>query len=512
MSIIPQRSCLAICLSISAVISCHGESSDSGIGMRRSVAYADAQVAESIAFHFDKEYRCGQYVNGDWWVAVDPQTRAVVIERIAPDAADGRNGWCVNPADRDKQPFDSRAPMTFAPSLTPPLPYTAHAGESLVKAVSAAERVGHSYVRSAGVLTVVEAPPARGSSVFRPPYMGAYKPEFTADDLQAGLLPSLAPVPDAVSREIAEAGLTIPRLDYFSTWGSAYIRPIDAAPSWGAEMARKDAETFFWLCLDQPVEVKRKALIGLVQYGIDLFGAKKSLGTDWFHGGGGNGCGRLLPFVFAATMLNSDEIKGELATSVCDAQVGNTFWEGEMFYRSPVNGMVLWGNRSPYISEEIYWKGLSVDAEVNKASADVYGEIDGGSIPGQQYQGCVSLPVKYTALVLHLIPQLQRAWPEEKIKIMEYADRIVAKGIHTLPDSAAPAPKLTAQQWASKENFGYGKTWGPDPARPGKAISGAGRFPDVNGTFVDMAGFAASRRSKFGDNMWRAYRGPEATP
>lgn len=490
-----------------AVAISYGEPSDTGTTIRRFVAYTDAKGAESIAFHFDKEYQCGQYVNGEWWVAVDPETQTVVVEKITPDTSDGRNGWCVNPINLDKQPFDKRAPLAFEPSLTPSLPYRAHAGESLVKSVSAREKVGHSFVTNAAVLTIVKTPPDSSLSLFRPPYMGTYKPEFSANDLQVHLLPRLPSVADAISQQKAEAGLSIPRLDYFSSWGSAYIRPIEAAPSWGGDMARQDAEVFLWLCLDQPDDVKRKALIGLVQYGIDLFGAKKNLGTDWFHGGGGNGAGRLLPFVFAATLLNSEEMKAELAASVCDAPSGNTFWEGEMFYRSKVNGMVLWGNRSPYISEEIYWKGLAVDPNLNKASADFYGEIDGGSIPGQQYQGCVSLPMKYQSLVLRLIPQLQQVWPEEKIKIMEYADRIVANGVHTLPDSAAPAPKLSAEQWSAKEQFGYGKTWGPDPAHPGKAIPGEGRFPNLNGSLVDMEGFPPSRRSKFGDNMWNAYRG-----
>src|SRR5262249_14239112 len=132
---------------------------------------------------------------------------------------------------------------------------------------------------------------------------------------------------------------------------------------------------------------------------------------------------------------------------------------------------------------------------------------DGGSIPGAQYQGCTCMPVVYEALILRLIPQLQAVWPEKDILILEYADRWTTKGVHTMPDPYAPAVKLTAEEWADRANHGYGKTWGPDPAHPGEAIKGAGRFPDLNGAHVNGEGIGgAERRSVFGDEMWTKYR------
>lgn len=471
-----------------------------------SITYKSSVSGSEITYVFDKPYQCGQYANGDWWAVVDINTKTLVIKQITPDYAEGRNGCCVNPEEQNRQPYDNRAKMKFDSSMMPPLPYAAHGEESIVKTVSATAQLGHSYVQYAAVLTVVSSAPDNPSTTFRPPYVGKKKPLFSTTNLQTQLLPSLEPTKNAISQAVAEQRVESVRLDYSSDWTASQIHPVDGRDSWGTNMSWMDSEVFLWLCLNKPVKDKMKTLIGMVQYGIDLYGARKSLGTKWVHGGGGNGAGRLLPFTFAALILKSKEIEDELKKSVTTAVNDNTFWESEMFYRGK-NNMVLWGNISPYISEEVYWHGISADPDSNKASADSYRTIDGGSIPGQQYQGCVSMPVKYCALVLHLIPQLKEIWPEKDIKIIEYADRIIAEGVHTMPDNIAPPVKLTKEQWKDRINFGYGKTWGPDPAKPGDCIRGGGRFPDLQG--FKIAGKPASRTSQFGEEMWSAYRRSE---
>lgn len=492
---------------------CHGETLQTGVKLAQ-VSYPDGQSDSPVVFQFDKPYLCGQYANGDWWAAVDPKTQTVVIREILPAYAEGRHGWCANPTEQNKQPFDDRSRLKFDATLIPALPYSAAPGTSIVKAVSSPERVRHSYVHTARVLTVVAEAPADSTRQFRPPYMGSQKKVFRADSLRMDLLPKLAPTPASPSRETAEKGLDIPRLDYTSNWASSDIRPVEATLSWGAEMVVKDCETLLWLCSDIPDADKKKAVIGLVQYGIDLYGAREEMGVKWVHGGGGNGHGRLLPFVFAATLLDSDAMKKALAQTAAGADQDHrdVFWEDVMFYRSSKsNGRVLWGMDAtdivgPKKVEEIYWKSISVNPELYKAAKDPYEWIDGAAIPGDQYQGCVSLPVKYTALVLHLIPELQKAWPEEKIKILEYADRWATDGTWTLPDPFAPPVKLTEEEWAKRAEHGYGKTWGPDPEHPGEAIRGSGRFPALHGSHVNSAGLPAGRKSAFGEEMWKAHR------
>lgn len=479
---------------------------ESTMNQRKSISYASLNPGFDITFTFDKPYRCGQYANGDWWVVTDPETKSVVIDRISPDFENGRNGWCVNPTNQDKQPYDKRARLPFDSTLVPVLPYTAHGDESIVKAASALPREEHSWIRYAAVLTVVSAAPEHPATTFRPPYTGADKRTvFNTTQLQPQFLPALKPPKSAISQETAEARVRSVRLDYSSFFSASDIHPSEGRPSWGAQMMGSDCEVFLWLCLDQPTEKKMRTLIGMVQYGIDLYGARKNLQTSWVHGGGGNGAGRALPMTFAALMLNSSEIKAELKAAVTTNLWGNTFWESEMFYRDK-NGRVLWGNWTPYISKEAYWYGIAVNPDSSKTQRDPYGLIDGGSIPGHQYQGEVSLPVKYSALVLRLIPQLQAVWPEKDIRILDYADRWATKGVHTLPDLFAPPVKLTQAQWKEREKSGYGTTWGPDPRNPDDCIRGEGRFRKLHGAHVDGADLVGNRRSVFGDEMWAAYR------
>jgi hypothetical protein len=480
--------------------------------MMSSVTYQADSAAYSITFTFDKQYECGQYANGDWW-AKGPLT----ITGLTPAYITGRNGWQVNPTDQNNQPYDNRARMTFNAALMPSLPYQAQAGASIVKTASIATPYrGNWYIEFAAVLTVVAAIPTdSGRTVFRPPYMGTYKPNFSINDLQTQLLPSLAPTLNAITQAEAEKRTRVMRMDYSTNWTIGDIQPLEMSnygQLWGSEQARDDAEVFYWLCFNNPVQNKMLTLIRMVQYGIDLYGARKNLGVSWVMGGGGNGQGRMLPFTFAATFLNSTEIRTELQKVVTTGVTGNTFWESEMFYHSSKNNVVLWG-KADWMTEENYWYGLSTNNNDNKDGRDIaYGWIDGQSIPGEYYQGCVSLPTKYTALVLHLIPELQADWPGDHTIIMDYADRWTTLGTYTQPDPCAPGPVLTETQWTNRASSGYGTTWGPDPAHPGDCIrdldssNGIGRFPALHGTHRNSLDLAAGRMSYFGERMWIAYR------
>ena len=107
------------------------------------------------------------------------------------------------------------------------------------------------------------------------------------------------------------------------------------------------------------------------------------------------------------------------------------------------------------------------------------------------------LPTKYTALVLRLIPETAAYWPgQHETVITDYADRVVAAGALTVPDTCA-----------TKQGT-YGVDYGPNGE--GGCIrhnqgQNAGRLPHYNGTTVDGDG-QGSRRSVFGDQMWDAYR------
>ncbi|MEK7413668.1 MAG: RNA polymerase sigma factor [Planctomycetota bacterium] len=487
------------------------QSGDAATAQRNTITYAATNAANSITFTLDATYTCGQYANGDWWVMANPTTHSVVLQQISPAYTIGRHGWAVNPSsDPQKttgktQWIDDRYQTSFDPSGIPTLPYVAHAGDSIVKTVSARDKSkGQTCTAFAAVLTVVDTPPS--PTAFRPPYMGAFKPTFDTSQLRMQLLPTLAPVAHSITQREAESRTATFRLDDSSDM-FAVAMPNEAAPTWGCDMARSDAEVFLWLCLDASISSKRKTIIGMVQYGIDLYGALKGQNATWDLGGCGNGMGRLLPLVFTATLLDSQDMRDALRNARPDAFAQRPSFEEIFSFSRGRQNQVLWGQPYAWSTEERYWYTLAVDAQAEVVMPDPYGFIDGGSNPGAAHQGITAAPALYAALVLRLFPALQTAWPDRELRLLTYADRWATQGVWTLPDPVAPAPHLTEQQWAERTKHGYGTTWGPDPAHPGTAIHGSGRFPTRHGTHAFSSDLNAVRTSAFAEAMWHAYRG-----
>ena len=83
-----------------------------------------------ITWTFDKEYPCGHFANGDWWV-VGP----VVVTEIKPGLSDGRNGSMANPTPAHEQGYDSRA-WNYNSDLSVRTPFKMDANVSLVSTIS----------------------------------------------------------------------------------------------------------------------------------------------------------------------------------------------------------------------------------------------------------------------------------------------------------------------------------------------------------------------------------------
>jgi hypothetical protein len=382
----------------------------------------------------------------------------VQITGMTPAAASGQHGWMVNPGDPGAQAFDNRA-GDYDGSLMPTLPYTAQPGESVIKTKSLPEP-GHKNVcvQFAAVLTVVAEAPQDPAVIFRPPYAGTDKSVFTTADLRADLLPSLEPVTGAMSQAEAERRFRYTRLDFLNSYHAEETMPFDAVEKgYGGDMTQIDMQVYLWLCLNSPVEDKMNTLIYLVQAGIDLYGCHM-MGTSWFRGGGGIGQGRCLIYTFAATMLESPEMKQAL-----DQAGESDFLETNQLYYGSNAQQVLFGIPNTY-GEQWYWDCIAGNCS-SRDLRDPEGWIDGGEQPASSYQGVTWGGYKYTGLVLHLIPHLMQYWPEVNRLIYDYAFRIGNHGAWTLPDPLD-------------------------------------RFPDLHGTSPTGGG---DRTSPFGEAMWDAY-------
>ena len=459
-----------------------------------------------ITWTFSKSYETGQFVNGDWWVVVDAGG-TVVINSITPAFSGGRNGWEVNPTHSGSQGFDSRSPGYNA-SLVPGLPYTAHADESVVKAVSG-DYTGKTFLQTAAVLTVLSAvPDGNGAAIFRPPYFGTQKPFYLRDSLHTELLPSLATVPGAPTLAQVESKFQRVHLTHISDWMGDQIRPVDnylLTDPYGANIATDAADAALRLMLNDAVSAKLNALIYYVQAGIDYYHMARG-GTTW-PANGGHGNGEKLPLTFAAVMLNDQPMQDYVKNVPHGGapKFDEVFGEDGMIYRGR-DGVVLYGKIDPYGSESYYWQDLVSFSD--KTYRDPYGIIDGGSTPGGIYQSCCnSMPWKYTALVLTLLPELRPVWNNDQI--IEYADRWVNQGAHTQPDPCAPVSQGGGPKGDGTcildPDLTTGSTFTNFTCQAGKEC---GRFPELEGSNKN----SGARSSVFGDFMWKNYRNYTGVP
>lgn len=423
-------------------------------------------VQHGVTFTFDGKQLCGEFANGDAWVA-PTSSDGVVVTAMQPAAVDGRNGWMVNPSSDSDHAYDERV-GGYEADLLPELPYRAAAGESLVKAVSATDSCGNGKghppcLASATVLTVLAEPPADlGSTVFRPPYFGDDKPLLSTTSIRTDLLPALPPVEPLRSLEEVRDRYDRVQLDHKSNWQGRYLHPAEnfrsfdgeEVSNYGSDLARDNNDAALRLMLDDSVEEKMPALINYLQAGIDWYGA--GLGGVEYRADGGHNVGRKVAVTFAAVLLDHPGMK-EVAGRLDDS----AYSENGQVYVSAETGQALFGKSC---SDGEYDEVLD-DGKGARDCRDPLGFIDGGEKPGGLYQKCCTARAfQGSSLAVRLLPGGRGVWNADHFH--DYVDRWVESGAVTAPD-------------------------------PRK------RFLDRHGDNADSGGHS----SKFMRAMWEAYHG-----
>ena len=278
-----------------------------------------------ITWTFDKKYPVGQFLTGDWWV-VGP----VTVTAISPAPEGGRHGSMVNPrpgldpAAGEGQAYDDRIERYNAALLRKP-PFSLKPNESLISTISILppdltngvylDLMGYdvvrqggtwcaTHVKSAAVLTCLAAPPPPNS--FRPPYAGSTKTLHSADKLRTDLLPNVEPAPGAPALDKYARLFERPWIDHLGA-ASRSLHPAQNMPNYGREIATAVGEAGLLLCCNYPPEQKRPLLIGLIQVGLDNYGAVLANKHAW-PSNGGHDIGRKFPILFAGLMLDNKEM------------------------------------------------------------------------------------------------------------------------------------------------------------------------------------------------------------
>lgn len=467
----------------------------------------------------------GQYVNGDWFVVANGNGD-VWVTAMTPTYTGNRNGWQVSPSEFRYQGYDSRVNNGdwYNPSLVPSLPYRAGGGDSIIKTASEPNTgpapgglspcwtglsdpfLGDrwSCIRQAAILTIVDSAPTDPQNTFRPPPVvnpARRGIEFYYDDIRTNLLPNVPQIASSISQAQAEAITAKYRLGYHQqelVYG--YLAAEEAVEDWGTDMARFDSEALFWLMQNNPLPVKKKTLVGMIQNGIDYWGAIDA-GSVFRGGGGGNMQGFYMPTVFAAEMLDSNLIRNTVASNKED------YWEQMMHNPSRNDGEPLWGIPDEWgTSEDYFWDHWARHDDVNRDTRDPYGYIDGGGVPGTVYQdGASSSTIAHT-LVSFLVPDVYENARDLTLdtEFFDYGRRIQEHGLRTLPDQCAAWPVQCDRVSNPTSCTGYRVTWGPDPNDPGDCIENP--FNPRNNRFSPQDGFRMSgRTSQFINDFIAAY-------
>ncbi len=306
-----------------------------------------------ITWTFAKDYKCGRFANGDWWVvgpvkivSINPPSRAIMGVTTNAGFAPGRgpgsrlrvmNGSMINPSPADKtkkyghnvaQGYDSdmnqwhpnpklgrRYPkgsayknaLNVALNVSKSKPLIVLPGSSLVSSISLPGG-GRPQLKTAAILTVLEKPAPAGA--FRPPYCGLDKTiRFNKDDLKYDLLKKLKKVASTPAMSTIERNFERPWIDHVPDWLGRYSHPADNMPDYGREIASQIGEAGLMLNLEFTDKQKETLLVRFVQLGIDLNGIIQAGGKNSWRPAGGHTQGRKWPILFAGYMLDDQAMK-----------------------------------------------------------------------------------------------------------------------------------------------------------------------------------------------------------
>ena len=520
-----------------------GATVDSCTGQQISVEVGGGSRAIRVdwLFHSDGvDARCGQFANGDFWIA-PAQGKAAVTVVSVESFGSGATYLDENPQLESLGLLDgSNAYGNISPAenILDSLPRDFSNDTSLVASVQRDESthgncgtnaIVGSCIEIYHVVTVLDDVPAdAGSRTLRPSIDENVKEQLTLDDFDLERLPSLDYIEPRTASELesmrkrwAHATEIFSLLDItghgYSEGGRAYRANL-VVDDYGSGVARSYLGDLISLFSSgNTMQEKQPALASMLTYGKDLFYAMYD-GTErkrnW-GSGAGQSTGKYPPAVFFAAVA-TDPFFGNILRPTSTSLLGyyDTRGPQELEQINIGQGIPVWGD-SPdalnTLSVGSYWGGVlrsqcfdGAPGVCNqgggpKNGRDPHGLIDGPpNSPGSSYMSVTLGPYRGFAALIHLVPEVCDIVNYQPF--IDYVDRVNDYGLVTAGDHCAPPDPRedpdTCDAYRRRDCEYYGlsntgtATWGPIsedqldqciPNNSGGNTGQNGRFPHLDG-------------------------------
>lgn len=301
-----------------------------------------------ITWYFGSDRPTGTFANGEPYV-VGPVTITNIDPNPSQSTYNVQNGSMINPIPNTDHGFDSNAgvsPLKYdaTKNVARSFPFNLKVGDVLVSAKSQAYYP--TWIKTYAALTVLASIPPSGS--FRPSLYGPDRTvKFNVSQINWSVLKNFAATPSTPSKEVI-AGETpaLPWFEWMPQWNGNSLQgddntadgPVVDGTHWrvyGRDTGAKFGEIALWLNTNQPLSEKTPIAIQMIQNGIDIHYYLQN-GGGYYHDGG-HKCGRKLPLVMAALMLNDASLKTMASNPdlfqedqqtfiVTQADVGRVLW------------------------------------------------------------------------------------------------------------------------------------------------------------------------------------------
>jgi len=482
---------------------------------------------------------CGQFANGDYWIAPAAGQSSVTITGITTTSP-GAISADADPVMESMGLLSGTKTYgnyNATENIIPNLPVTYSTVTSLVSAIQRNEVTEGTCGTSAilgncadsyNVVTVLQSVPVNaGSDMIRPNITGTTKELLRLADFDFTRVPSksfltgtntagIESIRQRWSHSIEIFGLySVNNSVYYSEGGRAFRSHVLVDDYGGGTATAWYDDMVVIFSAENTVAEKRPALAAMLTYGLDLYHAMYDAppGTTRYWGSGATQHpGKFIPAVLLGAFAKSSTYANNLKTAASQVHVSTNSGPHELSQlMRGVNG-VVWGDISTFVGSYIegaYWEDLHTaqcydgavgpcsEAVGKKTLQDPYHFIDGPPPrPGSSYMQS-SLGVQRSLVaMMFLMPEICEIVNYDDI--VEYVGRIESSGVKTANDPCVtPDSRENPTTCDAYRNTGclyYKVTWGPDPANPGSCIktptppyTKVGRFAAIDGATVGMA-------------------------